>query len=330
MSDAGIATQIYTDYFGAASTSRLAVTQQTAEFFGQSWPGLVWLPITYFLDDTTRHRLYGFDPRGYFTVVGPHEVAHQWWGHTVAWESYRDQWMSEGFADASAALFLQFTNKKPDAFLKFWNDERDILLYKDEKGFRPNDVGPVTMGYRLDNAKVGEGVARRVIYPKGAFILHMLRMMFWDTRNPDHDHEFKATMHDFVDTYRGRAASTEDFKAIVEKHMTPQMDLAGNHRMDWFFDEYVYGTTLPAYDFTYAFEGSAMDIKLVQSRVGGNFRMSVPLYVELADGRVSRLGSFSVTGNATVNQKIELANLGLKERPKRVMVNYFYDVLCEK
>ena len=42
-------------------------------------------------------------------------------------------------------------------------------------------------------------------------------------------------MHDFVNTYRLRAATTEDFKAIVEKHMSPGMDLEGNHRMDWFF-----------------------------------------------------------------------------------------------
>jgi hypothetical protein len=32
-------------------------------------------------------------------------------------------------------------------------------------------------------------------------------------------------------------ARAEDFKAMVEKHMTPEMDLEGNHRMDWFFNE---------------------------------------------------------------------------------------------
>ncbi len=32
--------------------------------------------------------LLGFEDRR--TVVA-HEVAHQWWGHMVAWESYRDR-----------------------------------------------------------------------------------------------------------------------------------------------------------------------------------------------------------------------------------------------
>jgi hypothetical protein len=36
---------------------------------------------------------------------------------------------------------------------------------------------------------------------------------------------------------------------MVEKHMTPGMDLDHNHKMDWFFNEYVYGTDLPQYHF---------------------------------------------------------------------------------
>jgi hypothetical protein len=107
------------------------LSQQTASDYGQSWPELVWLPLTYFLDTTTRHMMNQMtgrlsdDPHGYFKVVTPHEVAHQWWGHTVGFGSYRDQWMSEGFADASAALYLQAVyTKEPQRYLDFWNDER--------------------------------------------------------------------------------------------------------------------------------------------------------------------------------------------------------------
>ncbi len=48
-------------------------------------------------------------------------------------------------------------------------------------------------------------------------------------------------MQDYCKTFDNKAASTEDFKAIVEKHMTRGMDLDGNHKMDWFFNQYVYG-----------------------------------------------------------------------------------------
>ncbi len=78
-------------------------------------------------------------------------------------------------------------------------------------------------------------------------------MMMWTHKEGDTD--FKAMMHDFVKTYWLKPATTEDFKAMVEKHMTPGMDLDRNHKMDWFFNEYVYGTELPVYHF----EGQTTD-----------------------------------------------------------------------
>src|SRR5436309_14796181 len=74
----------------------------------------------------------------------------------------------------------------------------------------------------MTNTRTGEGVTRHIIYPEDAYILHMMRMMMWDRRTGDEN--FKTTMHDFVQTYTNRAASTEDFKAMVEKHMTQEMD----------------------------------------------------------------------------------------------------------
>src|SRR5438445_10059004 len=112
--------------------------------------------MCYFYDTTIRHQL-GMDwgDRGYWKSVTSHEVAHQWWGHTVGWASYRDQWMSEGFAELSASLFIQTIEKNPQEFIKFWSDERDLLTEKSRLGFRAIDVGPVTLGYRLSNDKSG-------------------------------------------------------------------------------------------------------------------------------------------------------------------------------
>ncbi len=327
MAEAELATQLYSDYFGPAPFKRLAVTQQTADYYGQSWPELVWLPISYFFDNTIRFQLYGFDPRGYFKVVGPHEIAHQWWGHTVTWGSYRDQWMSEGFSETSASIFLQVISKDPQAFIKFWNDERDLIVERNKEGFRPVDVGPVTLGYRLNNTKVGN-VTHRLIYPKGGYIVHMLRMMMWNARTGDA--AFKQMMRDFVATYRNKAATTEDFKAVVEKHMTREMDLAGNRRMDWYFNEYVYGTALPVYRFDYTFDGMVLNFKVGQSNVSDDFRMLVPIYLEMPDGRIFRFGTVPVAGNTTFNDRVDLAALGLKEKPKRALLNYYDDVLCEK
>lgn len=66
----------------------------------------------------------------------------------------------------------------------------------------------------MSNSRTGGSLTRHLIYPKGAYILHMVRMMMWDRKTGDHD--FKELMQDFVKTYSGKAATTEDFKAMVE------------------------------------------------------------------------------------------------------------------
>ena len=330
LAEAELSVGLYTEYFGSIPYKRLAMTQQTACNFGQSWPQLVWLPICSFFDSTQRHQFgLDFGDRGYWKIVAPHEVAHQWWGNTVGFNSYRDQWMSEGFAETSASLFVQLIEKDPHKFIQFWNDEREILLQKNAQGFRGIDAGALTMGYRAANTRTGVNITRDLIYPKGGYILHMVRMMMWDRRTGDDN--FKALMRDFLKTYTNRAATTEDFKAMVEKHMTPEMDLAGNHRMDWFFDEYVYGTSLPNYKLDYSFgkdpAGETLfSLKITQSNVDGNFQMIVPVYLELDGGRVVNLGRARILGNSSLEQKISLK--GLKGTPKRAMLNYYDDVLA--
>jgi aminopeptidase N len=332
MGEAQLAVDLYTDYFGDAPYKRLALTQQTALGFGQSWPALVYLPITYFFDTTQRHALGIGEARGYFKVVGPHEIAHQWWGHLVGFNSYRDQWMSEGFADMSASIFLQYIygQKNLAEYHKFWADQRELLTQRNPEGKRPVDVGPLTLGYRLDNAKTG-AIGRYLLYPKGAYILQMVRFMMQNTRAKDPDGEFKAMLHEFTHTYANRVASTEDFKTVLEKHMNADMDLGGNRKMDWFFNQYVYGTDYPTYKFTHSFSANpegdqVLNFTLAQSGVASDFVMTVPVYLDFGDGKFIRLGSAKMKGNSSTEQHIPLK--GLKERPKRAVVAYFDDLMA--
>ena len=54
--------------------------------------------------------------------------------------------------------------------------------------------------------------------------------------------------------------------------------------------------------------------------------MLVPLYLEMADGRTIQFGHAALVGNTTVQQKVPLK--GMKDTPKRAMLNYYYDVLA--
>jgi len=329
MIEAENAIRVYTQYFGAAPYGRIAITQQPEFNFGQSWPTLVYLPISAFFDSTQRWMLMGqqaFRFADFIQEVTPHEVAHQWWGHMVGWASYHDQWLSEGFADFSAGLYLQMTEKTPDKYLRYWDQARKKILEKNQFGIRANDVGPLWMGLRLNSRKTG-GAYNLLVYPKGGYILHMLRSMMRDGKT--YDANFIAMMKDFVQTYYGQNASTADFQKIVEKHMTPAMNLDGNGRMDWFFNEWVYGIEAPRYrlDYSLSEEGGKVLLKgtVEQSDVTTNFKMLVPLYIDFT-GKPMLVGQVALTGNTTSKE----FRIGLPQRPKRVLLCAEHDVLASE
>jgi aminopeptidase N len=260
----------------------------------------------------------------FWRYVGPHEIAHQWWGHVIGWDSYHDQWMSEGFAEFSASLYVQFVRRDMKKFNDFWDNQRDLIITAgpQTRNLKPYTVGPVTQGYRLNSAKTGN-IARVMIYPKGAYILHMVRMMFHNAR--EGDTRFQDMMKDFVQTNFNHDVSTEDFKRAVEKHMTKTMDLDHNGRLDWFFNEWVYGTEMPSYKFDYQLspDGTTLTGKITQTGVSENFKMLVPIYVDFGKGWF-RLGAATIIGNAT----IDIGSLKLPQPAKRASICALNDVLA--
>jgi hypothetical protein len=329
LADAENSTRIYNNFFGKLPYTRIAMTQQPAFNFGQAWPTLIFMPYTAFMDPTQRYMLMGGQAAtdNFWRYVAPHEIAHQWWGHLVGWKSYRAQWMSEGFAEFSASLYVQYVRKDPDKFKEFWEEQRKRILEPTpfSKGRKPYTVGPVTQGYRLSSAKTG-ATYQFLVYPKGAYILHMLRMLMFDPGKGG-DERFQVMMRDFIQTYYNKDVSTEDFKSIVDKHMPTSLDLDGNGRMDWFFNEWVYGIEIPSYRFDYQINSNGgqatLTGRVTQSGVSDNFRMKVPIYVDFGKGW-TRLGAVAIVGNSSVDLPI----IPLPQAPKRAAIAALNDVLA--
>jgi len=322
--------QLCTLYFGKAPYNDVNITEQPNMFFGQSWPGLVYLPIMAYIDSTQRWMLFG-ENRGltdFVREVTPHEVAHQWFGHGVGWASYHDQWLSEGFAEFSAGLFLEqaMGPKWQNNYLDFWERERKAVIQKDSFGVSPNDAGPLWLGLRLISPRTPDAYQGDT-YSKGAYVLLMLRSLMYDDQGSDKnkDHVFIDMMHDFMDTHHDAPASTESFKAVVEKHMTKQMDLQQNGRLDWFFAEWVYGTAVPRYAFKYevqSIEGHFhVRAEITQSEVDDHFAMLVPVFADFGNGMV-RLGQVEMVGNST-----RTIDFVMDRQPRKVALNYYKDIL---
>jgi Peptidase family M1 domain/Carboxypeptidase regulatory-like domain len=320
--------QLCNYFFGKIPYDEISITEQPDFAFGQSWPNLVYLPISAYTDSTQRWMMFGHISSqfsGFVQEITPHEVAHQWWGHAVGWASYHDQWLSEGFAEFSAGLFLQqaVSGDWRKDYIEFWERLRKRILEKNNFGVAPNDAGPLWMGLRLTSPRT-ENAYQNVTYPKGAYVLQMLRSIMYSPQ--DGDKPFIAMMHDFVESHRDQPASTESFKAIVEKHMSRTMDLAGNGRLDWFFRQWVYGTQIPKYHFDYQLSPSDsgkvnLHMTVTQSEVDDQFVMLVPVFADFGNGMV-RIGQLGVHGNSSRS-----ADVVLPMQPKNVALNAYKDIL---
>jgi Peptidase family M1 domain len=317
--------RVFQSYFGPYPYKQIAVTNIIGSY-GQGWPGLLYLSWVTFLDSTQRNAL-GIKNQVQLTdFFRGHESSHQWWGHRVGWKSYHDQWLSEGFAEFSGKLYVQFRQNPKESLSQFRRD-KELLHTGDIHSHQVDSLGPIWLGRRIQSSETNGSSYQNLIYSKGGYVLQMLRSQLTDLHNPDPEHLFKEMMQDYCKTFDNKPASTEDFKAIVEKHMTRGMDLDGNHKMDWFFNQYVYGTGIPQYSFHVSVEGtpdgkSHIKGEITRAGVPDSWKDVVPLYAHLGD-KTLRLGVLGVTHprepiDVIINGKID-----------RVSINDYEDLLAD-
>jgi hypothetical protein len=256
--------KLYAHLFGDSPYGHFYVTE-IPYGEGVSFPGMIDLSWSTFQNTS----LDGFDE--FFRA---HEVAHQWWGNGVQPISYRDAWLSEGLATFSALWYLQSERKHNDEYFKFLDQYRTDI--RDDR----DDAGPIWIGYRnaTPNARRGYDV---MIYEKGAWVFHMLRILMLDLSTMKED-RFTETLRDFYQTYRGHQVTTSDFQQVVERH--------AGIPMDWFFDEWVKGTAIPTYHVAWTSQPAAdgkytVRLRVTQEHVPPGFQMFVLVSADLGNNR---------------------------------------------
>jgi hypothetical protein len=324
----GLATaRIGSSAFGPLPDSRIAITQQTQAFSGQSWPGLLYVPYTAALDYATRRQIGLEGEANFLEGVIPHEFAHQWWGQLVGWRGYRDRWLSEGFAEFTAAMVIEATGGAKKG-VDYWERARRRILEKPPgSGVSNAAAGPIIMGQRLFTAR-NPWAYDVVVYTKGAYVLRMLREWMRDREASDPDRSFFAAMKDFAQSWAGANPSTRDFQAAVERHLAGIRG-AEDGRLDWFFRQWVYGTDIPrlrgklrVIDATGGKWRAAGSV--TQDGVASDFRSVVPLFAELSRGELAYVTSVTLVGNVEASLDLPLETA---ERPRRVVANPRHEVL---
>ncbi|MCK4857871.1 MAG: hypothetical protein KAT58_07890 [candidate division Zixibacteria bacterium] len=319
MLDIKAATTLFTAELAEYPFDKLWATEIPATY-GVGMPGLLHLAWASF--EVTR--------QGYTDAFVAHEVSHQWWGHVVGWDSYHDQWLSEGFAEYMAAWYIQRKYRESELyrrrFFDLLDNWRDDVMQKgsySKSGYKRaymegNDAGPIWMGYRLASSKSSD--YHTLVYSKGAYILYMLRMLMYDFAGND-DSRFMAMLKDFIDSYYWKEASTADFIRIAEKHYGGDLS--------WFFDQYVYDIQVPYYRWKASSsqdpDGQYLVSFDIETRnVTEDFQMLVPVTIVME-------GDYHTTLRLRIDQLKQRITLPkVPYRPLEIVFNTYKSVLCQE
>jgi aminopeptidase N len=287
--------------------------------FGQGFPSLLMIPAT----DRANKRTFQFIA---------HETAHQWWGGIVAWRSYRDQWLSEGFAEYSGILYTGLRDgqgSKDELISRAREELRDppITTTGQGKG-RLVDVGPVILGHRLNTSKTF-GAYQALIYSKGALVLRTLHFLLSDPATGN-GQPFFDMMSDFVSRYRNKTASTDDFRMVANEHFarSPIAKRWGIPDLNWLFLEMVYETSLPAYEMQYKItdepDGKALITgTIIQQNTPEHWIMVLPVRFEFGNKQEAG-GTLLARGPSTPFQ------IRLPMRPKKTELDPEHWILSER
>lgn len=294
--------KLFTSLYGTPLDSAFVVSE-IPYFEGVSFPGLIHLSWGTFQNTS----LDGFDE--FFRA---HEAAHQWWGNAVRPATYRDAWLSEGLATFSGLWYLQSARRRNDDYYRFLDQYRaDITAV--ERG-----AGPISIGYRSSSPDVPRGY-QVMVYEKGAWVFHMLRIMMMDLTTLRSD-RFNAMLREYYEQFAGSRASTADFQELAERH--------AGQRLDWFFNLWIRQNVTP--EFRVAWTALPADggrftvrLRINATNIPENTRVPVLVAADLGENRVAR---FRVTVAAGQS---ELTSPLLPARPRSVRFNEFRGVLAD-
>jgi hypothetical protein len=301
--------KFFTHLFGETPISKVYATEIPYSH-GEAFPGLLHLSwLTY----------QGTSYNGEAQQFRAHEVAHQWWGIQVEYDTYHDKWLSEGLADYSGLWYMHATLNDNKVFFDMLDNWKERILSNRVYIFgQGQQAGPISLGYRT-NSKETSGDFDLIIYKKSAWVFHMLRIMLMDLNNYTDD-KFIGLLQDYYNTYKGKSASTQDFIRLTSKHF--------NEDMNWFFNQWIYGTSIPTYKFAYKVSKTIdgkykARCRVTQENVPPNFRMYVNLKIDFGEDRHAML-RVNVDGGTT---EFDLPILPLE--PEDIIFNDLNSVLCE-
>jgi hypothetical protein len=154
-----------------------------------------------------------------------HEIAHQYWGYVVREASSEDTWLSESFAEYSAALALKKLMPNGEgvynSLVSHWRGGAKMGV----------SVAPIPYANRIEGDRSVSFRQRiALLYEKGPYLLYTLNKEVGDTT-------FLTFLKSYQKSFAWKAGTTKDVAGllgfITKKDYKP------------FFEQYYFGTAMP-------------------------------------------------------------------------------------
>ncbi len=221
----GHALEFYTKEYGEPSFGNRLVIGQTDDetMDAYSGPGMLFLASKFF--DATH---------GSAAERLQREVAYQWWGQSVGLKSFDDAWVSQGLAEWSAFALRESTLSGAQLDSAQREEQERALTFEQTSSIvrAPSALDDQSAAYQS------------IVFYKGAMVFRMLR----ETLGKQ---QFSQLMRKFLEQYRNKNASIDDFERLTTQ-------VAGRN-MRYFFAQWVEGTGVP--DFS-------VDYQIIRTRTG--------------------------------------------------------------
>ena len=234
--------------------------------------------------------------RFFSELLHAHEAAHQWWGNLVTASSYQDEWLMEALANYSAMMFLE-KRKGRKALEEVLDEYRQHLLVESE-GRTIESAGPIVWGTRLVSSR-STNSWRAILYEKGAWIIHMLRVRMGDAA-------FMKMLNAVAQRNRHGRISTDGFRLLAAEFLPKGSE---DPQLENFFEQWVYGTGIPSVKLADSVRGRPRDRvsgSIQQTNVDEDFSIAVPVEMVLPGKRSTtkwvRTSSEAVTFTADLAQ----------------------------
>lgn len=230
-----------------------------------------------------------------------HEMAHQWFGDLVTCKDWSQIWLNESFATYYETLYNAHKNGRDNMLYELYGRARQIT------GITNDENAIVRRNY--DNS---HEMFSYLAYPKGGWVLHMLRSQLGDDL-------YRRCIKTYLERHKYGNVVTDNLRSVIE-------ELSGRS-FDQFFDQWLYHGRQPQLDVTYSWDENTKLAKLTirqAQKVDENVVLfNFPLTIRFK-------GKFgSADKQITVKEKEEDFYFPLEAAPEIVRLDPEYTLLAK-